>query len=212
MIFADKYFLDFEGLESYDELIKAYINSKNGDTTDTLKAELKEVADTVDLLNSNDETEGSIANQIKKAVDGLVDGAPELLDTLKEIADWIGEDETGTAALIKRVSKNEENIEKLDVNIQNVYNAIQSIPNFKIISLFPEVQDEDTTAKDAIENVEEGKAVQLIADQVITDDIVITKSCYINANGSTFTGTVKVPADVDVVIENATFAQPVVVE
>lgn len=211
MIFADKYFLDFEGLESYDELIKAYINSQNSNTTETLEAELKEVADTVDLLTSNDDTEGSIANQIKKAVDALVDGAPELLDTLKEIADWIGDDETGTAALINRVAKNEDDIVDLNQTIINVYNSIQSISDVKIASLFPIVQDEETTAKDAIENLEEGKAVQLIADQSIDEDIVITKSCFIDANGSTFTGVVTVPADAEVVIENATFAKPVVI-
>ena len=33
-----------------------------------------------------------------------MDGAPDTFNTLKEIADWIANDETGTAALIARVA------------------------------------------------------------------------------------------------------------
>ena len=54
-------------------------------------------------------------------------------------------------------------------------------------------------------------ALKLTADQKITEDLVIDKSCYIDANGSTFSGTVTVPANIDVIIENANFANPVVV-
>lgn len=39
----------------------------------------------------------------------LVNGAPETLDTLKEISDWIATDEYGTTALINRVSSIEQN-------------------------------------------------------------------------------------------------------
>lgn len=54
-------------------------------------------------------------------------------------------------------------------------------------------------------------ALKLTANQEITEDLVIDKSCYIDANGSTFSGTVTVPANIDVIIENANFANPVVV-
>lgn len=231
-----KYFLDFEGLSEYDKLIKEYIKTGSTDEIEKIIADLAEIAEKdeqqdtqiksineiLEVLNGDDTVEGSIDSKVKTAVDNLVDGAPEALDTLKEIAEWIGEDETGTAALIKRVSDNEEAIAELQaedevmkeyVDTQDLayYNAIQAIENLKIASLFPVKQAEGQSAAVAIATVEEGKAIQLLADQTITEDIVIDKSCYIDANGATFEGTITVPADADVVIENATFSKPVVV-
>ena len=47
--------------------------------------------------------------------------------------------------------------------------------------------------------------------KIIVNDLTISKPCYINANGSTFTGTVTIPKEVEVIIENATFSNPVIV-
>lgn len=229
MAFNDKYFLDYEGLRQYDALIKELIKVEAVDN-DTMKsvitslAELAEATETnADAIAENKEAieilngdgEGSVSKQVSDAIAALVDNAPETLDTLKEIADWIADDETGSAALTQKVAENAEKIEELkeyvDTQDLAVYNSIKSIESLKVEALFPSKQAKGATAAEAIAAIPEGKAIELTADQTIAEDIVIDKSCYIDANGSTFTGTVTVPADADVIIENATFEKPVVV-
>lgn len=223
MAFDKKLFLDFEGLAQYDELIKAYIKNESNESAKDL-AELAEIVEAnkeaIEVLNG--EGEGSVAKAVDDAVKALVDNAPEALDTLKELADWVANDTTASAKLIDRVISNEEAIEALqkededlkeyiDKQDLSVYDSIQSIAKLSIVSLFPNAQGEDESASEAIASLGEGEALMLNADQTIDEDIVITKPCYIDANGSTFAGTVTVPADVDVVIANAVFANPVVV-
>lgn len=224
----NKLFLDFEGLSQYDELIKKYVQNEAVTSTNQALEQLTLLgqavaANTEALAVLNGEAEGSVSKAVKDAVAALVNGAPEALDTLKELADWIEGDETASAALVKRVADNEAAIEALQdadeamkeyVDTQDVayYDAIQSIANLKIMSLFPVKQAEDVSAAAAITSLNEGEAIELLPNQDIADDIVIDKSCYINANGATFTGVVTVPAGADVVIENATFSKPVVVQ
>lgn len=117
----------------------------------------------IETLNGDAETEGSVANMIntvvgtatedavKKAIDDLVAEAPEAYDTLKEIADWISADETGTAALIERVTKAENAIKDLtpgegetvadikdyvDTQDKAYWDKIGSIENTQIEELF----------------------------------------------------------------------------
>lgn len=219
MNFKNKMFLDFEGLSQYDELIKTYIQSQTGDVAEKALADLITLgeavtANTAAIETLNGEGEGSVKKAVNDAVTALINGAPEALDTLKELADWIESDETASAELIERVSTNEKNIADLkeysDSQDKNLYDSIQRIADLKITSLFPVMQVEGTSAIAAIAAVNEGEAVKLLPDQEIDDNVVITKSCYIDANGATFNGTVTVPADAEVVIENATFANPVV--
>lgn len=231
MAFDIKQFLDFQGLKEYDELIKKYIGEEAG-SNETVQAlvnslatltqqvatdeeQISANADAIEVLNGDSSVEGSVANQVQNAVSDLVDGAPEALDTLKEIADWIGTDETGAVALAAQVAENakaiEDNRAYADAQDAALYASISRIEEVQIASLFPVEQAANQTAVEAIAAVEEGRAVKLNAEQTIAENVVIDKSCYIDANGSTFTGTVTVPADADVIIENATFAQPVVV-
>lgn len=223
MAFDKKQYLTFEGLAQYDELIKAYIKNESNESAKDLAA-LAELVDAnkeaIEVLNG--EGEGSVAKAVDDAVKALVDNAPEALDTLKELADWVANDTTASAKLIDRVVANEEAIEALQKEDEDlkeyidkqdlaVYDSIQSIDELHIVSLFPKMQNEDESASAAIAALGEGEALKLDADQTIDENIVITKACYIDANGSTFAGTVTVPADVDVVIANAVFANPVVV-
>lgn len=223
MAFDKKQYLTFEGLAQYDELIKAYIKNESNESAKDLAA-LAELVDAnkeaIEILNG--EGEGSVAKAVDDAVKALVDNAPEALDTLKELADWVANDTTASAKLIDRVVANEEAIEALQKEDEDlkeyidkqdlaVYDSIQSIDELHIVSLFPKMQNEDESASAAIAALGEGEALKLDADQTIDENIVITKACYIDANGSTFAGTVTVPADVDVVIANAVFANPVVV-
>lgn len=71
---------------------------------------LKDLADAIAKLNGDDNVDGSVKKQVKDAIDAVVDGAPEAFDTLKEIAAWIGSDESGTAELISEVAANKQAI------------------------------------------------------------------------------------------------------
>lgn len=228
-----KNYLDAEGLALYDKLIKEYIdnaNSSDNAAIQRVKDELQALADgavkdntdAIAILNGDANTNGSVTKQVNDAIAALVNGAPEALDTLKELADWVSNDESGATKLVERVDNAETAIDKLqksdealkeylDAQDEAYYNSIHSIENLKIKSLFPEKQAENQTAVDAIASIEAGSALKLTANQEIAEDLVIDKSCYIDANGSTFSGTVTVPANIDVIIENANFANPVVV-
>lgn len=224
-----KQFLDFPGLAEYDKLIKEYIKTGSTDEIEKILDILAEIAEKdlsqddeiaaiksdIEVINGDADVEGSVDFKVKKAIDALVAEAPEAFDTLKEIAEWISDDESGAATLVSRVSANEQKIEDLkeyvDAQDKAYFDAIISIEDLKIASLFPVKQKAGVSAAVAIEELEEGKALQLVAEQVIAEDLVIDKSCYIDANGSTFEGTVTVPANVEVIIENAVFSKPVVV-
>lgn len=84
-------------------------------TTDSsnLEVRVKANEDAITVINGDAATEGSIANAISK----VVDSAPEAFDTLKEISDWISADETGTAALVQRVTDAETEIDELQTNL-----------------------------------------------------------------------------------------------
>lgn len=60
----------------------------------------------VTKLNAGETTEGSVAYQIAQ----VVNNAPENFDTLKEIADWIGNDQTGAANLASRITTLESTV------------------------------------------------------------------------------------------------------
>ena len=56
-----------------------------------------------DVATLTGDGEGSVNNIVAAAVAKVVDGADAKFDTLKEIAEWILADETGTADLLARV-------------------------------------------------------------------------------------------------------------
>lgn len=51
------------------------------------------------IATLNGEGEGSVKKQVADAIAGVIAGAPEDFDTLKEVADWIGSDTTGAAQM-----------------------------------------------------------------------------------------------------------------
>lgn len=166
----------------------------------------------VDALLSESERAAAAEKKLQDAIDKLLADAPEAFDTLKEIADWISADEEGAVALVQRVMKAEQDIEDAKAECENRFNSIGAIEKLQIVALFPVEQAEGEPLSEALESLPEGEALKMQADQEISEDIVIEHSCYIDANGSTFSGVVTVPADKDVVIVNATFANPVVVK
>lgn len=159
----------------------------------------------ITTLNSDSTVAGSVEAKVQKAVNDLIDGAPDSLDTLKEVADWIAKDESGTVDLLGRVAENANAIKELSEK------EIASIKDLEIMSLFPVKQKENESAVAAINALPAGQALKLAAEQEIVEDLVVNKPCYIDANGSTFSGQVSIPAGIEVIIENANFSQPVVI-
>lgn len=223
--FNGRSYLSENELKLYDKLIKEYIdneNLKDKATTNELLSTLASLSSTVtsnsqaiNILNGDVNVEGSVAKQVNDAINKLVDGAPEALDTFKELANWIQDDETASTALASKVVENEQAIASLqsyvDEQDKAVYESFQPISDLIIMGLFPVKQSPSETAEEAIMALEDGKALELTPQQIIVNDLTISKPCYINANGSTFTGTVTIPKDVEVIIENATFSNPVIV-
>lgn len=107
--------------------LKSVISDILGSSEET---SFKELADAIAKLNGDDNVDGSVKKQVKDAINAVVDGAPEAFDTLKEIADWIGSDESGTAELISEVAANKQaiadNKAALDKDIKNLADHVAS--------------------------------------------------------------------------------------
>ena len=132
-----KIYLDKEGLALYDELIKLYIQSQVADVNVEAEAERAQAAEQelykqlvaigTDRIKPLEDKVNSLAEMLEL----LTVDAPEAFDTLKEIADWIKQDETATASLIQTVS------EKADKSyVDEKYAQITSINESNIEALF----------------------------------------------------------------------------
>ena len=132
-----KVYLDKEGLALYDELIKLYIQSQIADVNVEAEAERAQAAEQelykqlvaigTDRIKPLEDKVNSLAEMLEL----LTADAPEAFDTLKEIADWIKQDETATASLIQTVSA------KADKSyVDEKYAQITSINEGSIEALF----------------------------------------------------------------------------
>ena len=107
-----------------DTLSKANSTLITGLTTRMTEAEgdIDDLEAAVQLLNGESTEAGSVAYQIAQ----VIDGAPESLDTLKEIADWIGSDTSGAAALNSRITDVENKNREQDTKLQGLESAIST--------------------------------------------------------------------------------------
>ena len=69
------------------------------------KAAVAALQSLIDILNSDSNVDGSVKKTVADAVARVVAGAPEDLDTLREIADYIASDKTGAAQLAAAISQ-----------------------------------------------------------------------------------------------------------
>ena len=132
-----KIYLDEEGLALYDELIKLYIQSQVADVNVEAEAERAQAAEQelyeqlvaigTERIKPLEDKVDSLAEMLEL----LTADAPEAFDTLKEIADWIKQDETATASLLQTVN---EKADKSYVNEK--YAQITSINESNIEALF----------------------------------------------------------------------------
>lgn len=69
------------------------------------KAAVAALQSLIDILNSDSNVDGSVKKTVADAIARVVAGAPEDLDTLKEIADYIASDKTGAAQMAAAISR-----------------------------------------------------------------------------------------------------------
>lgn len=235
MAITDKRYLDFAGLEEYDKLIKEYFSNISETNTEALQEALAQEATErqekdeiltalVEALSATHETvTGEDGNTrlrtVKEEIGDVVGNAPELLDTLEELAEWVRDNESVTS-LVQEVrnlakeldEKDSEMKEYVDAQDEKYFNAIQSIEQADIRALFLVAvsPEEGQTITDALANLGENEKLVLDGEEV-SEDVVIANDCVIDAQGAEFTGTVTVAKDANVTVINATFANPVVV-
>ena len=75
------------------------------DDTTGLRKAVKDNTAAITKLNGDSSVVGSVDNKIKTAIDGVLDGAPETFDTLKEIAALIEEHGEDATAMTTAISK-----------------------------------------------------------------------------------------------------------
>ena len=149
-----------------------------------------------------------VADQITRAIEALVNGAPHSLDTLKEISDWIQTHGEAAASLVESVASLGEKVNAIDAKVD----AIGSISSISIEALFyePVVLQEGQTVQEAIDALEPEQ--KLVLDEDVAEDLVINKNTVIEAEGVTFSGKITVDKEVDATIIGATFSGEVVVQ
>ena len=107
-------YLDMEGLQLYDSLIKAKIATDiaaNAYDDTALKTKVTANENAITLLNG--EGEGSVKKQVSDAVAAIVADAPEAYDTLKEISDWISSHASDASAMNSQINTNKTDITTL---------------------------------------------------------------------------------------------------
>lgn len=90
---------------------------------------------------------------IAKAINAVVNSAPEAFDTLKEIADWIEQDEAGSSALVLRVSAIETKNNEQDTAIANETTARQNADS----TLQGNIEAEASTRQSEINSLKNSK-------------------------------------------------------
>ena len=121
-------YLDMEGLQLYDSLIKAKIATgiKASEYDDTeLKAKVSANESAITVLNG--EGEGSVKKQVDDAVAKIVSDAPEAYDTLKEISDWISSHADDAAAMNSQINTNKIDIATLKALIGELPEGAEAI-------------------------------------------------------------------------------------
>lgn len=148
--------------DAADHTVKSYVDA----AVEAINGDAEELEGRVEALEATHATaeDGSfktVAEEVNEAVVDLIDGAPEALDTLKEIADWIAnQDESGVtdaATLVARVEENaqaiadeQERAEGAESDLQDAIDAVEEkvdafarITDTEIDKLFGEVEEEE---------------------------------------------------------------------
>lgn len=77
-------------------------------------------ANAITLLNSDDQTQGSVAYTVAQQIAALIASAPASLDTLKEIADWISSHASDASAMNTQIQDNANDISDLQGDVTDL--------------------------------------------------------------------------------------------
>lgn len=130
--------------DDYERFLKEKVLLIGSEATEELEAELQSLEekpsderteeDEQRISELKDEIGNSVASKndideaVSKAISALVDGAPEALDTLKEIADWIHNDDSGEEiTLIKEVQNLDKEVQKKSNGLTVVFGELDPV-------------------------------------------------------------------------------------
>ena len=199
-----KQYLDYTGLREYDARIKAWIEAHQPEIPEVDLSGIESTLQELQSLVGNE----SVSAQIESAMNALIDGAPQALDTLKEISNWIEEHGEAASALVESVASLGDKINQVESKID----AINAISGTMIEALFlePVTLEENQSVQDAINNLQEGQ--KLVLTNNVAETLVINSDAVIEAEGVDFSGNITVDKDAAVTIIGATFSGEVVVQ
>ena len=121
----------------------------------------------ISILNGEASVEGSVKKQVADAIAGVVASAPENLDTLKEIADYIAGNGGEAASLVNRISAVETAIDK-EVKTDAPAREAQVLSDAKafVIEKIAEIPEVDLTGYATEKWVTEGYATKTALKEV----------------------------------------------
>lgn len=115
-----------EGLDAPDiTRLQQQINTNSENISDSL-TQIGDLRKEINKLEGSSEIEGSIKYEVAQGIAEVVASAPEDLDTLKEIADYITSDKTGAAELETKISELIEKDAEHDSKINSLVSKTES--------------------------------------------------------------------------------------
>lgn len=169
--------LDKSILDAANE--RGAISSKLSTVEDTAK---KNKA-ALDILNGTGE--GSISDQIADAIAEVIAGAPENLDTLKELADWIKTHGAEAATMNSKIKANETSIANIETNIDTIEKNVSDNTN-DIINIKAENKETKAEVNKLKKDVSDNTTSIAVNSEKITtlEGKVATNTNDINTNAS----------------------------
>lgn len=108
------------------EQIDALINAANASFIAEVNRATAAEADLQVQIDSLIGTGGSIDDRIQAAIDAVVNGAPGAFDTLKEIADWIQNDQSGAAKMAADIANKVDKVSGKGLSTNDYTDAEQT--------------------------------------------------------------------------------------
>ena len=93
---------------------KEYLSKQFKEYHNIVNPRLKNVEETVSVLNADVDTEGSVKHLVTTEIAKVVDNAPETFDTLKEIFEWTEEHGTDVLEMNTAIKSNADALELLN--------------------------------------------------------------------------------------------------
>ena len=172
-------------------MVKTKVDNVYIDDTTTLAAKLAEI---ITSLNTKVTTE-AMNSAISTAINNLIDGAPEIYNTLKEIADYISEHEDVVSAINTAVG-NKADKDTVEA-IQTTVNALGSLSKKSVVT----EDDLDSALKEKVNAASEGNHSH--NNKTVLDGITAAKMSAWDGQGKYYAQTTQ-PAGLT---ENALWAR-----